>query len=447
MILNAALDAATVPDIALISARQMLKKGERAMAANGTGSDSLHQVVNQLKQQITALEKQHSRSVSQAIRPVQGEVERLKAELGRAQRKFNALEDEFKSFRAAERERRRQHEALTAGLLDARRATIAAEAEIAVIDTLLASAPPFRPPAFDELRDRGLVPDFDPGREAVAEPAPRWQDYDPGPPGLLSRATVAIGLTGGHERKAEDARKSYLADCEAHRDRELLRELRLAERREQYDRGVAEVRAAAAARNAEVERMRTAFEAGQAAAIAWFAREALERSEYPVWYPSPHRRYRIACHPDRAAMTVELELPSAADVPAVRRYEYDEQLAERREMPRSRAEISAQYAGLIGCVALRTASEALAATAERADAVRTVTVNGRATGPEAATGQHSRPHLISVSVTREARTGLFLTHVQPLSCLATLGARMSTDPLARAAVEPIDDFPESAEAQ
>ena len=91
------------------------------MAANGTDSNSLHQVINQLKQQVGALEKQHSRSVSQAVRPVQGEVERLKLELGKALRKFNALENEFKSFRAAERERTRQHGALKAGLLDARR--------------------------------------------------------------------------------------------------------------------------------------------------------------------------------------------------------------------------------------------------------------------------------------------------------------------------------------
>jgi hypothetical protein len=39
------------------------------------------------------------------------------------------------------------------------------EDEIAVIDTVLASALPFRPVAFDELRDPGRVPDFDPGRE------------------------------------------------------------------------------------------------------------------------------------------------------------------------------------------------------------------------------------------------------------------------------------------
>jgi restriction system protein len=116
-------------------------------------------------------------------------------------------------------------------------------------------------------------------------------------------------------------------------------------------------------------------------------------------------------------------------------------------VPRSHAEISAQYAGLIASVALRTASEALAATAERADTVRTVTVNGRGTGAEAATGQDSRPHLISVSVTREALGGLFLPRVQPLSCLATLGARISLDPLAGLAVEPLGDFPESGEAE
>jgi restriction system protein len=417
------------------------------MAANGTDSGSrienLHQVINQLKQQVGALEKQHSRSVSQAIRPIQGEVERLKAELGKTQRKFNELDDEFKSFRAAERERARRRDELKAGLLDARAATVAAEGLIAVIDTILANVLASRPPAFDQLRDPGRVPDFDPGREGVAEPAPRWEAYDPGPPGFLSRATGVIGLAGGHERRLEDARASYLADCDRHRRREALRELALAERRRLYDAGVAEVRARADTRNAEVESMRTAFAAGDPAAVGWFVREALERSEYPDWYPSQDRRYRIACRSQHSDLLVELELPSAAVIPVVRRYEYDEHLAVRRDEPRSRAEISAQYAGLIASVALRTASEALAATAERAETVRTVTVNGRTAAAEAATGQDCRPHLISVSVTREILGGLFPARVQPLSCLASLGARMSLDPLAGLAVEPVEDFPES----
>jgi hypothetical protein len=90
---------------------------------------------------------------------------------------------------------------------------------------------------------------------------------------------------------------------------------------------------------------------------------------------------------------------------------------------------------------VRTASEALAATADRADTVRTVTVNGRVAGTEAATNQDSRPHLISVSVTRETLRGPFLTGVQPLSCLATLSARRFADPPASAVIEPITHSP------
>lgn len=410
------------------------------MAANGTGADNrIDQVVNQLRDQIGALERHHSHSVSQAVRPVQQEVAELRRALERSQRKVDALERDFKSFQLAERERAREHEALQAGWRDATAATAAAEWEIAVIDNLLAGALPSRPPAFGELTDPGLVPDFDAGRLGVTELAPDWADYDPGPPGFWTRAT---GLTGGYERKLEDARAGYRADCDSHREREALRQLDLAERRRLYDQGVAEVRAHADARNAEVERMQAAFAAGDQDAIAWFVHEALLASVYPAWYPGHARRYLVACRQDRAGLLVELELPAVAAIPVVRHYEYDEHLAERRAVPRPPAEVTAQYAGLIASVALRTASDALAASAERADAVRAVTVNGRATGIEGATGEDSRPHLISVSVTRETLNGLFLDRVQPLLCLVALGGRISLDPLARKAVEPLEVFPE-----
>ena len=413
-------------------------------ANDGGRIDSLHQDISQLKQQVGALNRDRSTAIDRAIRPVQSEVDRLKDQLGEAKRRVAKLESEFESFQQLERERARKHKALKAGLEDARRATVAAEREIAVIDNLLADAFPWRPPTFDELRDPGRVPEFESGALGVAEPAPRWEDYDPGPPGWLSRAPV---LSGGYERKLQGRQAQYDDDREGHRHREALRELELAEKRGQYDVGVSKARARADARNAEVESMRTAFAAGDPEAVGWFVREALERSEYPSWYPSQDRRHRIAFRPDRGAITVELALPSATAIPVVRRYEYDEHLALRLDVPRSHAEISAQYAGLIASVALRTASEALAATAERADIVRTVTVNGRGSGTEAATGQDSRPHLISVSVTSETLGGLFLARLQPLSCLATLGARISLDPLAGLAVEPIEDFPESGAAE
>ena len=46
--------------------------------------DTLHQIINQLKQEIARLENRHSRSASQAIRPIQTEVDRHKDQLKRA---------------------------------------------------------------------------------------------------------------------------------------------------------------------------------------------------------------------------------------------------------------------------------------------------------------------------------------------------------------------------
>jgi len=415
------------------------------MAANETDPSSLLRVVNQLQHRVDTLDNQHSRSVSQAVRPIEGDVQRLKDELAKAQKKLGALETDFKSFQTAERERRKQYKKLQDGLLDARAATAAAEREIAVIDGLLAEALPFRRLSFDQLTDPGRVADFSPGREGVAEPEPRWDDYDPGAQAPWSRAASAVGIPTGYERRLEERRLRYADDLASHGNRELQRELDLAERRRLYDLGVAEIRARADAWNAEVERMRAAFAAGDAKAIAWFARQALERCEYPAWYPSQSRRYRIACRPDQGDLLVELVLPPAKAIPAVRRYEYDEHSAGRREFDRSPAEISAQYTGLIASVAIRTAGEALTATAEQADVVRTATINGLAVADESATGSDSRTCLISVSVTREGLGDLFLARVQPLLCLATMDARISLDPLGGLPVEPIEDFPESGE--
>jgi hypothetical protein len=172
------------------------------MASSGANADaqigSLHQEISQLKQQVGALNRDHSTSMDRAIRPVQSEVDRLKGQLEKAQRRVAGLEDEFKSFQKLERERARKLKALKAGSEDARRATVAAEHEIAVIDNLLADELPLHPPTFDELRDPGRVPEFGSGALGVAEPAPRWEDYDPGPPGWLSRTPVRSGRYERH---------------------------------------------------------------------------------------------------------------------------------------------------------------------------------------------------------------------------------------------------------
>ena len=49
----------------------------------------------------------------------------------------------------------------------------------------------------------------------------------------------------------------------------------------------------------------------------------------------------------------------------------------------------------------------------------------------------SRPHLVSVSVQRDPFGDLALARVQPLACLANLNGRISSDPLAPTAIEPL----------
>jgi restriction system protein len=96
---------------------------------------------------------------------------------------------------------------------------------------------------------------------------------------------------------------------------------------------------------------------------------------------------------------------------------------------------------MIASVALRTASEVFAATIQHPVAVRTVSLNGRARGADVVTGDESRPYLVSMSVQREPFGGLALALLPPLACLANLNARISPDPLAMTAIQPLVPFP------
>ena len=311
-----------------------------------------------------------------------------------------------------------QHEKLQAGLRDAEQKTVAAERDIMAIDDTLSSALPARPPTFDELRDGWQAPAFDP----EDPPEPRWEDYAPGPQGSLRLP----GWAGRRERKEADALARYETAASQYAEKQ---------------RALKERWAVAVARNSVVERMRTSFAAGAPEAIEWFVQEALERSKYPDWYPREDRQYKVAYRAGSGEVLVELTLPPALVIPTARRYYYDADGAVCRKVSRPRAEIGRRYASLIASVALRTASEVFAATAQHPGAVRTVSLNGRARGTDVAPGEESRPHLVSMSVQREPFGDLALALVQPLTCITNLNARISPDPLAPTAIQPLTPFP------
>ena len=318
---------------------------------------------------------------------------------------------------------------------DAAVKTAAVQREIVIIDQILASGLPPRPPAFSELKRATQFPLFDPATMGAAEPVLALEP-DPQQP--------RFGLFGGtsrYEREkaaVRDRNDAARADHSRRRARWLQD---LDQARNQYDSDIAARTAAAEQHNAVVDEKSAGFAAGDPKAMSWFVRQALARSRYPDWYPRQDRQHKVICRPDRRDIFIELELPPTSVVPAVRGYQYLPGRAESLALPRPRIEVSQQYRRLIAAVALRTMSEALAATVPHTDMARAVTVNGRAEGIDAATGHASHPYLLSVSASREALNELELTQVHPEACLTSVGARVSPDPLALQPIEPLESFP------
>ncbi len=125
---------------------------------------------------------------------------------------------------AAERKRQEQqaHEAGTGAAITMKAQLDRQVAELQTLLTSRLAGPPLL--TFAMLKLSPEVPPFDPGDLGNASPVPRWEDYEPPPPGALS------GLVGGkarYTRAREAAAETFqqaLADhqqAEAERGRQL----------------------------------------------------------------------------------------------------------------------------------------------------------------------------------------------------------------------------------
>ena len=150
----------------------------------------------------------------------------------------------------------------------------------------------------------------------TAEPAPNWDDYEPPEPGGLSRL---FGGAARYERQTAEARARFDAAMTEYRQREGKRRRALSAARAAHERRLADVRAQAAAQNAEVDARRAAFAAGDPDAVEWFVSRVLDASRYPSGFP---RQYQVAYRPENRDVVVEFELPPQQVVPLVRGYRY-----------------------------------------------------------------------------------------------------------------------------
>jgi restriction system protein len=259
------------------------------------------------------------------------------------------------------------------------------------------------------------VPPFDPGELGQVTAAPSWNEFAPVPPQGLSRL-----LRGRYQRELAQARARLAAAEAAHKQREAQRRQALAVAKAGYDQKLTQERARAARRNASVAARQSAFAAGQADAVEWFAGSLLKASRYPDGFP---REHQVSYQAQDRHITVDAELAPVSVVPSVRAYRYVQARDVIEPVPRQDGEIRQRYDRLVCCVALRTLHEIFTATP--AEAVAAVTFRGRVTTVDVATGKPSRAQLVSVSAGRPVFDELVLAAVDPQACVARLNALAS----------------------
>jgi restriction system protein len=176
---------------------------------------------------------------------------------------------------------------------------------------------------------------------------------------------------------------------------------------------------------------RAAVAAGDAESVAWFVGCVLRASRYPDGFPAGHQAvYR----PQTRDLMVDFELPPPRVLPAAQGYRYDEELDAIEPVPRPDGELRERYRRLVACVALRTLHEVFAAVSP--EVVTTIMFRGRVATIDRATGRPARPHLLTVTACRSVFAGLVLAEVDPVACLAGLGALVSPSPYDLVPVEP-----------
>jgi restriction system protein len=248
------------------------------------------------------------------------------------------------------------------------------------VDDILTDALRREPFSFERLMVVTAAPPFEPGELGVAAPAPSWDDYAPVRPGGIGRVVRRYGA------QVAAAQERFAADQAAHQQQEAERQRALAVAKAKYDRAVTEHRAKLVRRNAQVAAQRKAFEAGDPAAIEWFAGRLLAASPYPKEFPRGHQ----VAYAGRQ-LTVDFELPSQ---------EGD------------------GYEALVARIALRTLHEIFGATP--AGLVKAVVFHGRVSAAHPATGRPDRAYLLSVAAERDAFAELSLATVDPVACVSHL---------------------------
>ena len=286
---------------------------------------------------------------------------------------------------------------------------------------------------FEKLKQAPIIPYFNPGPLAVAEPPPVQQRYFP--PELSGIQKFLPAAKEKHAQEMAKAQEHYQMDANTHAAREAARQQRLMEARAMYDRQVAETRQKVAAQHAEIDTFQRDFAAGAPPAIVEYFSMVLDASSYPENFP---QHARLAYVPESKQLVMEYDFPSLEIIPEVGSYKYVRAKDEVTEMMRPLAQRKTLYTSVIAQVTLRTLKVLF--KADRAGYLETIVFNGYVATIDKGTGRPLRTCLVTLRTSRDIFTQLDLSRVDPLACLKVLNSSVSKSPAELAPVPPVLEF-------
>ncbi len=335
---------------------------------------------------------------------------RRRAEMARLRAEAQIRKDERRAAARAQRETAAESRARGAAEAAERQAEL--DARMAELTGVLRAVVAFPVPTVDELR--GSPPEVEP--EPGDEQPPRWSDYAPPEPGLFGHL--------GHRRAEAGARarfdEAYAAFAGRRAEAAARHDARVARARAEHER--------------RIDGLVAAAHRGDQDAVPELAAALLERvTPLRDFLRGGDGVYRT----DARELAIDVELPPTDVVPAEQRWKY---VVNRRVVvAEPRRDGAAPYRDLVGALVLAVMSACFRAFPH--DLVDMVTVNGRVSDTDPATGRPVHRCLATVSAARSTFEALELEHpkLRVLDCLHDLEAVISPNPYALQPVEPLVD--------
>jgi len=281
------------------------------------------------------------------------------------------------------------------------------------------------------LRMDDVGPLFEPGEAGVALAPPAWADFAPD---LQPGRKKLLDDQKYREIRLADARDRFQRALRVHGDAEIERQGALVGAQKRHNEQDAARDAAAKVHNEGLESFASVLDGGDPAAVAGYFALVLSGSVYPIDFP---QHFRLAYLPLLSELVVEVMLPGVQVIPTASELQYVSESDEVAVSPRGAAEVESFYASVVAQVILRTLHELF--DADSRGWLQTVTLNGM-TMQTAPGRPERRVCLVTLRTSRDEFSGLNLTHANPRTNLAELGAAVLYSCQRQEPIRDLDDI-------